>query len=188
MDTVQRKKIHPQMFALYIGMASIAMMFAGLTSAYIVRKAQPNWRVYELPPIFWASTVVIVLSSVTIALALRAMKKQAIVQAQLLMGVTLILGTTFGVLQYLGFYELYHLPQPVIVAGNPSESFLFVIWGLHLLHIAGGVVALLIVLLKSIFRNKTKEQKSTGVAIVANYWHFVDVLWLYLFLFFILNQ
>jgi cytochrome c oxidase subunit 3 len=183
MNTVARKKIHPQMFALYVAMASIAMMFAGLTSAYIVRKAQPNWRVFELPSVFWVSTVIIVSSSITIALALKAHKKRKLNQARWLMLITLVLGITFGLLQYLGFYELYHLPQPVRVEGNPSESFLFIIWGLHLLHIAGGVVALVIVLLRSLRKN-VKEYSSNGIAIVANYWHFIDFLWIYLFLFF----
>lgn len=185
-ETAPRKRIHPQMFALYIAMASISMMFAGLTSAYIVRKSQPNWRIYELPHVFWISTFVIVLSSITIALGLRAFKARKIPRYRMLVGITLILGISFGALQYLGFYELYHLPQPVIVAGNPSESFLFVIWGLHLLHIAGGVVALLIVFIRS-FRKNIKEYNTTGLAIVANYWHFVDVLWIYLFIFFLMN-
>lgn len=183
MSTVQRKKIHPQMFALYIAMASIAMMFAGLTSAYIVRKAQPNWRIFELPGVFWISTIVILASSLSIVLALRSFKARKIIQARWLMLLTLGLGITFGLLQYFGFYQLYHLPQPVRVEGNPSESFLFIIWGLHLLHIVGGIVALIIVLLRS-FRKNIKEYNSTGLAIVANYWHFVDVLWIYLFLFF----
>lgn len=183
MNTVPRKKIHPQMFALYVAMASIAMMFAGLTSAYIVRKAQPNWRVFELPNIFWLSTIVIIGSSISVALALRAHKAKKIAQARWLMVLTLALGSTFALLQYNGFYELYHLPQPVRVEGNPSESFLFIIWGLHLLHIAGGLFALLIVWLRS-YRKNVKEYSSNGLAIVANYWHFVDVLWIYLFLFF----
>lgn len=183
MSAAPKKKIHPQMFALYVAMASISMMFAGLTSAYIVRKAQPNWRVYELPMIFWLSTLVIVLSSVTIALALKAHKNRELVKARRLVVATLILGSLFGYFQYLGFYELYHLPNPVRIEGNPSESFLFIIWGLHLLHIAGGLVALLIVLLRS-YRKKVKEYSSNGLAIAANYWHFVDFLWIYLFLFF----
>lgn len=186
-ETAQKKRIHPQMFALYIAMASIAMMFAGLTSAYIVRKSQPNWRIYELPGIFWVSTAAIILSSVTIALSLRALKARQISRYRLLVFATLILGIGFGVLQYLGFYELYHLPQPVKVAGNPSESFLFVIWGLHLLHIAGGILALIVVFIRS-FRKNIKEYNTTGLAIVANYWHFVDVLWIYLFIFFMMNQ
>jgi cytochrome c oxidase subunit 3 len=182
-----KKRIHPQMFALYIAMASIAMMFAGLTSAYIVRKSQPNWRMYEIPSVFFVSTFVIVASSVSIALALKAFKAQKIKQYRILILLTLLLGTTFGVLQYFGFSELYHLPNPVRVDGNPSESFLFIIWGLHLAHIAGGLIAMLIAFLRS-FSKSIMAKHATGVAIVANYWHFVDVLWIYLFIFFMMNQ
>jgi cytochrome c oxidase subunit III len=185
--SLPRKKIHPQKFALYIAMASIAMMFAGLTSAYIVRKSQGNWRAYEMPQAFWYSTAVILLSSITIFLGLQAFRQRKMPRYRLLITITLILGILFGVLQYLGFYELYHLPQPVRVEGNPSESFLFIIAGLHLLHIAGGVVALLIVFFRA-FRVRTKEYSSTGLEIVANYWHFVDLLWIYLFIFFLANQ
>lgn len=187
METASKKRIHPQMFALYVAMASIAMMFAGLTSAYIVRKSQPNWRYYELPGIFWVSTAVIVLSSITIALSLRYFKKANWSAYRLFLLISLLLGISFGVFQFEGFKELYHLPDPVRVAGNPSESFLFIIWGLHLAHIAGGLVAMLIVLLRSFFRHNDPAVP-TGIAIVANYWHFVDILWLYLFFFFMFNR
>lgn len=171
------------MFAMYIAMASIAMMFAGLTSAYIVRKSQPNWRIFELPSVFWISTIVIISSSISIAFALKVAKKGNLKTARYLMLLTLVLGNLFGYLQYSGFYELYHLPQPVKVEGNPSESFLFIIWGLHLLHIMGGLIALLFVWIRS-FKKNIEVYNPTGLAIVANYWHFVDVLWIYLFLFF----
>ena len=98
---------------------------------------------------------------------------------------TLILGTLFMVLQYFGFTQLYN--TGIRVDGNPSESFLFIIAGLHLLHIAGGVVALLIVFFKA-FRTQVKVYNATGLEIVAAYWHFVDVLWIYLFVFFLVNK
>ncbi|MCC6185619.1 MAG: cytochrome c oxidase subunit 3 [Chitinophagaceae bacterium] len=136
-----------------------------------------------MPSIFWVSTLVIVFSSITIAIALRKAKAGNLKSAKGLMLITLILGVVFGLLQYFGFNELYNLPQPVKVEGNPSESFLFIIWGLHLLHIIGGLFALLFVYVRS-FKKNIKEYNPTGLAIVANYWHFVDVLWIYLFLFF----
>jgi cytochrome c oxidase subunit 3 len=185
--TAQRKKIHPQKFALWIAMASISMMFAGLTSGYIVQKANIAWRYYNLPGVFTISTAVILLSSITMILGLRAFKQRRIPQYRALITTTLLLGIAFGILQYVGFYQLYHLDQPVRVDGNPSESFLFIITGLHLAHIAGGIVALLIVFLRA-FRTNVKEYKSTGLEIVAQYWHFDDILWIYLFIFFIANQ
>jgi len=200
-DTAQRKKIHPHKFALWIAMASIAMMFAGLTSAYLVRQAQGNWRYYDLPSIFWVSTAAILLSSVTMVLGIRAFRKRMMPRYRLLVSLTLALGILFGILQGIGFYQLYHTPQavtmngqtdtanpqPVTIPGNPSESFLFIIAGLHLLHILGGVVALLIVYLKA-YRRNIKVYNTTGLEIVGSYWHFVDVLWIYLFIFFLVNQ
>jgi cytochrome c oxidase subunit 3 len=175
METItERKRIHPQKFALWVAMASILMMFAGLTSAYIVRKAQGNWVFYHLPIIFWVSTVTILLSSVTIVLGLKAFKKREMPRFRILITITLVLGILFAVFQYLGFKQLY--ANNIRLDGNPSESFIFIIAGLHLLHIAGA------------FRTKVKIYSSTGLEIVASYWHFVDVLWIYLFVFFLANE
>lgn len=200
MSTDQRKKIHPHKFALWVAMGSIAMMFAGLTSAYVVKQAAGNWRTYQLPTVFWFSTLVIILSSVTIALGLRAFRQRQMPRYKMLISLTLTLGLAFAGLQYLGFYQLATQPQPLIlngeemgrlepvtVSGNPAESFLFAIAGVHLLHILGGVVALAIVFFRA-FRKRVKVYNTTGLEIVAGYWHFVDVLWIYLFVFFLANQ
>ncbi|XZF16408.1 cytochrome c oxidase subunit 3 [Chitinophagaceae bacterium MMS25-I14] len=196
----QRRKIHPQKFALWIAMGSIAMMFAGFTSGYMVRKGQDNWRFFHLPPVFWASTVCIIVSSVTMILGVRAFKQRKMLQYRSLVTTTLVLGILFGIFQALGFYELYHQPQLVNISGvatqemkavrvdgNPSESFLFIIAGMHLLHILGGIIALAIVFFKA-YRTRVKVYNTTGLEIVATYWHFVDILWIYLFVFFLANQ
>jgi cytochrome c oxidase subunit III len=196
----QRKKIHPQKFAMWVAIGSLAMMFAGFTSGYMVRKGQDNWRYFHMPTIFWVSTVCILLSSLTIHLGIKAFKQRQISKYRMLMITTLVLGLLFGVFQAFGFYQLYHQPQVVNVSGaigqemktvrvdgNPSESFLFIITGAHLLHIVGGIFALMIVLFKA-YRKRVKEYNSTGLEIVATYWHFVDVLWIYLFVFFLANQ
>ncbi len=197
--TVERRKIHPHKFAMWLALGSIAMMFAGLTSAYMVRMAQGNWRMFHMPVVFTISTVVILLSSVTMVIGLRAFKARRIPLYRTMITTTLLLGIAFGVLQAIGFYDLYLVPQAltlengktimqtVRVNGNPSESFLFIIFGLHLAHILGGIVALLIVFLRA-YRKRVKIYNSTGLEIVGTYWHFVDVLWIYLFLFFLLNQ
>lgn len=200
MSTDQRKKIHPHKFALWVAMGSIAMMFAGLTSAYVVKQAAGNWRSYQLPVVFWVSTLVILLSSLTIVMGLKAFRNREMPKYKTLVTTTLLLGLAFGVLQFVGFYQLYSEPQqlilngevqnqmaPVTVSGNPAESFLFVITGLHLLHILGGIIALAIVFFKA-FRKRVKVYNTTGLEIVAAYWHFVDVLWIYLFVFFLANQ
>ena len=200
-ETLERRRIHPHKFALWVAMASITMMFAGLTSAYIVRSAQGNWRYYELPVAFWISTAVIILSSITIILGIRAFKQRMMPRFRMLITLTLVLGILFGVLQSVGFYQLYTTPQPVVmngeidtqnllpvtIPGNPSESFLFIIAGLHLLHILGGIIALLIVFFRA-YRRNVKIYNATGLEIAASYWHFVDILWIYLFIFFLVNQ
>ncbi|MES2704115.1 MAG: cytochrome c oxidase subunit 3 [Bacteroidota bacterium] len=196
----QRKKIHPHKFAMWVAMGSISMMFAGLTSAYVVRESQGNWRYYNLPMVFWLSTAAIVISSLTMILGTRAFKNRQMPRFRMLITATLIFGILFGVLQYAGFYQLYHQLQQVRingqvlneattvrVNGNPSESFLFIIAGLHLVHLAGGIIALLIVFFRA-FRTRVKTYNATGLEIVGSYWHFVDILWLYLFVFFLANQ
>ena len=196
----QRRKIHPQKFMMWIAMGSMAMAFAGLTSGYMVRQAQGNWRYFTLPLLFWFSTVVILVSSVTMVLSVRAFKAREISKYKTLITLTLLLGVLFGIFQVAGFYQLSHQLQQVkmdgqIVGqatavhlnGNPSESFLFIIAGLHIAHLIGGIIALLIVFFAA-FRTRVKTYNSTGLEIVASYWHFVDVLWLYLFVFFLVNQ
>lgn len=194
------RKIHPHKFALWVAMGSISMMFAGLTSGYMVREAQGNWRYFHLPTVFWYSTVAIILSSITIFLATKAFKSRQIPRYRVLLLTTIVLGSVFCALQWLGFYQLYHMGQavvingqtlneisPVRVDGNPSESFLFIIAGLHIAHILGGIVTLIITFLRS-FRTRIKVYNSTGLEIAGGYWHFVDALWIYLFVFFLVNQ
>ena len=194
------RKIHPHKFALWVAMGSISMMFAGLTSGYMVRESQGNWRYFNLPSVFWYSTLVIILSSITIFLGTKAFKNRQMSRYRTLLFTTLVLGCLFCALQCMGFYQLYHLGQairingqtlneimPVRVDGNPSESFLFIIAGLHIAHILGGIIALAITYLRS-FRTQIKVYNSTGLEIVGGYWHFVDVLWIYLFVFFLVNQ
>lgn len=196
----ERKKIHPQKFMMWIAMASMSMAFAGLTSGYMVREAQGNWRTFNLPVTFFCSTIVILASSITMFLGVRAFKSRQMAKFRMLISVTLILGILFGGLQFTGFYQLYHQLQQVRIngqvlnelstvrlTGNPSESFLFIIAGLHLAHLLGGIIALLIVFFRA-FRTRVKLYNATGLEIVATYWHFVDVLWIYLFVFFLVNQ
>ena len=196
----ERKKIHPQKFMMWVAMASMSMAFAGLTSGYMVREAQGNWRYYALPSVFTISTFVIIASSITMFMGVKAFKQRAMSKFKMLITLTLLLGLLFGGLQFAGFYQLYHQLQQVRingqvlnemaavrVNGNPSESFLYIIAGLHLAHLLSGIIALLVVFFRA-FRTNVKTYNSTGLEIVATYWHFVDALWIYLFIFFLVNQ
>jgi cytochrome c oxidase subunit 3 len=160
-------------------------MFAGLTSAYMVRHAQGNWVTYKLPIIFWISTVVIILGSVAIQMSVRSFKQHNIPRYRTQLMATLVLGLLFGICQYVGFKQLY--ANNIRIDGNPSESFLFVIFGLHLAHIAGGIIALIVHFIRA-YRTKIKVYSATGLEVIAGYWHFVGILWIYLFVFFLANQ
>jgi len=179
----ERKRIHPHKFTLWVAMGSIVMMFAGLTSAYIVRKSGANWLEFDFPPVFWTSTAVILCSSLTIHLALKSFRAREMRRYRMLVTITAILGVLFAILQYDGFSFLYDHGVQVFGAGsNPSASFLGVIIGLHAIHVLGGVIALLVVFFRA-YSQKTKSYNALPIEIVGTYWHFVDILWIYLFIF-----
>lgn len=179
----QRKKIHPHKFTLWVGIGSILMMFAGLTSAYIVKRNQANWVTFDIPAMFWYSTVAIIASSITLFLATKAFQEKQMRKYRQLVTATVILGVVFVFFQVLGFDSL--VKQGVTLRGNVSYSFLYVIVGLHALHVIGGVIALIVLFAKA-FSTRVKNYNVIPVELVGTYWHFVDVLWLYLLLFLIL--
>lgn len=183
-QSAQRRKIHPKKFAMWIAIGSIIMMFGGLTSGYIVRKSQGNWDSFKLPVEFYISTAVIVLSSLTLHLALRSFKQRKMQLHRNMVTLTFALGIAFTILQYLGFKDLYHQLK---WDNNVSFQYLIVIVLVHALHIIGGVAALLVLFLQT-FSRKVKTYSSTGLEIASTYWHFVDILWIYLFIFFIMNR
>lgn len=180
----QRKRIHPYKFALWVAMASILMMFAGFTSAYIVKRADSNWLEFKLPPIFWVSTAVILLSSLTIHLAGKSFKARQMNQYKVLMNVTVVLGILFTVLQWFGFQYLQnHGVKLIGNNSNPAGSFLGVITGVHILHVLGGVVVLLVMFFRA-YNRRTINYSTLPLEVVTTYWHFVDAIWIYLFIFF----
>jgi cytochrome c oxidase subunit III len=184
MVSPERKRIHPHKFLMWIGIGSIVMMFAGLTSAYVVRRNLANWYVFSLPVIFWYSTGVILLSSLTMHLALKSFKAREMRRYRSLITLTAALGILFAAMQFIGFNHLQKSGVPLIGLGsNPSASFLAVITGLHVLHVLGGVVALLVIFFRA-FNTKQKSYSSVPIEVVSTYWHFVDILWIYLFIFF----
>ena len=178
-----RNKIHPHKFTLWVAIGSILMMFAGLTSAYIVKRNQAGWVTFNLPVAFWYSTAVIVASSLVLMTALRAFRERAMSRYRKLMAGTLVLGVLFIALQILGFKQLW--AQGVTLQANVSYSFLYVIVGLHAIHVIGGVIALIIMSMQA-FSSRVKNYSIVPVEVMSTYWHFVDVLWLYLLVFLLL--
>lgn len=185
MASEQRKKIHPHKFTLWVALGSVVMMFAGLTSAYIVKRSQPSWTTFQMPLVFWYSTAVMLLSSLTIQQAVRAFKSREMKKYRSLLIVTAVLGLVFILMQWIGFSQLWS--QGIVLKGSGAGQFLYIIFGLHALHVLGGIIALAVVLIRA-FRGSRRNYNSVPVEIAATYWHFVDLLWVYLFVFFLWMQ
>ena len=170
---------------LWISMVSMTMMFAGLTSAYVVSRKRDDWVSFDLPQAFYISTVLIILSSVTFFLAKQFIKRDKRQLTTLSLLLTLLLGLGFAYFQYRGiFVELYD--AGLVFAGEEStvkSSFIGGITLAHLAHIAAGIVVLLVVSINH-FRRKYSSADYLGLDLGSIFWHFVDILWIYLILFF----
>jgi cytochrome c oxidase subunit III len=180
LKAAQRKAAKP---LLYIGIVSMVMLFAGLTSAYVVRADNGNWLVFSLPSISIVGTAIIVMSSLTLLMAQRAIKKDDFRTTQIGLFLTLILGIAFFFTQISGWRELTE--QGIYFIGkyaNASGSFLYLIALVHLAHMIGGLIALSVSLTKSLLKKYSSEDY-LGIELTAIYWHFLDLLWVYLFLF-----
>ena len=178
----QRKKIHPHKFTLWVALGSIIMMFAGLTSAYVVKRDQPGWTTFSIPKAFWYSTVVILTSSLTIQMALKAFKEREMQRYRNLLTTTAILGILFVVLQWTGFRQIWN--TGITFKGSGGGQFLYIIAGLHAVHVLGGILALIVMFVKA-YASKVRSYNSVPVELMSTYWHFVDLLWIYLLIFFI---
>jgi cytochrome c oxidase subunit 3 len=177
--------MHPKKFALWLFLVTVLMVFAALTSAYIVRQAEGNWLEYELPEIFWITSGIVVLSSICVQVAYFAAKKDNFLGLRIWMVLTVLLGIAFLVGQWYSWVAL--VDREVFFVGNPAGSFLYVFTGLHAVHLISGVIFLIIVLISS-FRYKVHSQAMNTLEMATTYWHFLGGLWLYLFLFLLLNH
>jgi cytochrome c oxidase subunit III len=175
--------IPTQKIFLWIAIVGMIMLFAAFTSAYIVRQAEGNWVHFELPKIFYFSTALIVVSSIPMQFAVRSVKKNQFGNLLTCLIITLGLGLAFSFSQFLGWTDLVNMK--VFFGGttaNPSGSFVYVLTGVHLAHLAGGLIYLLVIITNSI-RGKYNSENNLPVQLCATYWHFLDILWVYLFVF-----
>lgn len=177
----KRKSAKPM---LWVAMISMVMFFAGLTSAYVVSMKREDWVTFDLPQSFYISTILIVLSSVTLMLSQRFLKKDNLKVSFTLLVLTLLLGLGFVWYQYVGFNELKSVglyftgPESTV-----STSFIIGITFMHILHLLAGVIVLLVVIYNH-FKKKYSASDMLGFELGGIFWHFVDVLWIYLFFFF----
>lgn len=188
-DDIKQQQERSALPMLWIGIVSIVMLFAGFTSAAIVSHMSGSWIHIKLPWYFIASTAIIVASSFTYHYAFKLMQRKELAFSVRWIILSLILGAGFGIFQYLGWKEL--VKQGVYFTGptaNPAGSYFYVITFVHFLHYIGGIISMLVVY----FRAKSGKylEKSTGFKISLIYWHFLDVLWLYLyaFLYYLINN
>ncbi|MGF1557778.1 MAG: heme-copper oxidase subunit III [Flavobacteriaceae bacterium] len=169
---------------LWFGMVSLIMAFAGWTSAYIVSSSREDWMAdLEIPNAFYISTLLIIISSLTYAIAKRAVQKDNKPLAMMWLLVTLVLGITFISLQFYGFQNIiasgYNFTGPT---SNIKMSYVFLIAFVHILHVVAGLISLLVVIYNT-SKNRYTPTEYLGVSLGATFWHFLDLLWVYLILF-----
>ena len=180
---IVKKKTHKPL--LYVGMLSMVMLFAGLTSAYIVRAEESDWVPFALPGAFNYSTIAIVLSSITMIMGQIGAKRGNKLLERLGLTLTFGLGIVFVYFQFGAWNEL--VDNGIYFTGpgsNVSGSFLYVITLVHVMHLIGGILAISITTINSL-RNKYNSENYLGIEMCSIYWHFLDALWIYLLLFLI---
>jgi cytochrome c oxidase subunit III len=169
---------------MWVGLASVAMMFTSLSSAYIVRSASSNdWVSLPMPKVLLASTALILGSSVTIEIARRKLKAALGGPYAKWLFVTVLLGVGFVVAQIFAWRQLAR--QGIYVASNPHSSFFYLLTGAHAVHLFGGLLGLSFLWLRSrrqVVETALVAKRKAATDAVTIYWHFMDALWIYLFL------
>lgn len=180
----QQRSARSYKLLLWFAMISMTMMFAGLTSAYVVSKSRTDWMEnFQMPTAFFISTALILICSLTFLLAKKAIRKDDRNTTTIMLLATLVAGAGFVYFQLEGFHSLAESGIfPVGGSGSITVSFLYIIVIAHLAHLAGGVISLLIIIYNH-FKQKYNSGQTLGIELGAMYWHFLDFLWLYLFLF-----
>ena len=183
MSSLKNKKNKALKMMMWFGVGSLFMTFAGLSSAFIVSKNRQDWvENFELPGAFYYSLFLIILSSISLIFARKFIYENEIKKSSTLLIITIVLGTLFVIFQFIGFSQImevgYHFTGPT---SSVNSSFIFLIAFVHILHVISGIFALIFVLFKNL-RGLYNHDK-TGFDLASIFWHFVDILWIYLFLF-----
>jgi cytochrome c oxidase subunit 3 len=182
--TPQEKHARAKKMMLWFGIISLIMSFAAWTSAFIVSSKRDDWLDdFQLPDAFFVSLGVILLSSITLILAKFYLKRDQLNMVSFWVLITFVLGIIFINNQIAGFNQIiadgYNFTGPT---SNITMSYIYLIAAVHIAHVAVGLICLLVVLIQN-FRKRYSSKNLLGFELAANFWHFVDVLWLYLFLF-----
>jgi len=175
------RAMNPQKFALWLFIVTVVMFFAAFTSAYIVKQSSGQWDYFQMPNIFYFSTGIVLLSSVSMHWAYLSAKRDQFSQVRIGLVITTVLGILFLYTQYLGWVELVE-NNIFFVGGNASGSFVYVFTAVHGLHIISGL-AFLGLTLYSALQLQVHARKLLRIDMCTTYWHFLDFLWVYLFVF-----
>jgi len=167
---------------MWVVLAAIIMMFAALSSAYIILSAGEQWRPVRMPRMFFVSTAIIVLSSVSLEISKRSLKQGKSILYVRWLSFTSFLGLAFLTAQLFGWREL--AAQGVYFASHPHSSFFYFFTGVHGVHLLGGMIALFYLLRKATANREQLlfEKTLVSAAVVSLYWHTMDVIWIWLFL------
>ena len=189
MDELETKQVRAKKMMLWVGMISISMTFAGLTSAYVVSSSRADWLdKFQIPSAFTISTFLIVLSSATFYSAKKLLIKKKIRKTELLTFFTFLLGLLFVYFQFKGFGDIINKGYYFTGAESSiTTSFLYVLVLLHLAHLFSGLIVLLVVFYQ-LQKGSYSGPKTLGFELAHLYWHFLGVLWIYLYLFVMLYK
>lgn len=182
--TIEEKNNRAKRMMLWFGIISLIMSFAGLTSAVLVSSTREDWmHDFEMPDAFLISCILIIASSITFVLAKRALKNGNRSLTTLMLLLTFGLGVAFILCQFYGFSQIvssgYNFTGPT---SNVTMSYIYVIAFVHILHVVAGLISLLVVIYNH-FKQKYNATEMLGMNLSATFWHFIDILWLFLFLF-----
>jgi len=182
--TLKEKNDRAKKMMLWFGIISLIMSFAGFTSAVLVSRKREDWmHDFEMPNAFLISCIIIVISSVTYILAKRALKMGNRSLTTIMLLVTFILGVAFIISQIYGFGQIvdsgYYFTGK---SSNVTMSFIYVIATVHILHVVAGLISIMVVIYNH-FKQKYTVTEMLGIELSSTFWHFVDILWLFLFLF-----
>jgi cytochrome c oxidase subunit 3 len=182
--TEKEKYDRSKKMMLWFGIASLVMGFAGWTSAYIVSSAREDWlNTIELPSLFYVSTGLILISSLTYILAKKGVQQNKSQLTTILLIATMVLGVAFIFLQFKGFDQMlengYRFTGPT---SSIKMSYVYLIAFVHIVHVVAGLISLSVVLFKQI-KGKYTSEEYLGLSLGATFWHFLGILWVYLILF-----
>lgn len=163
---------------LWALLGTLSMLFAGFTSAYLIRREGVDWRPLSTPPILWFNTALLFASSMTLEAARASVRDWRTEAVKRWVLATTLLGLSFLFGQLLAWRQL--AAQGVFLSTNPHSSFFYMLTGIHAAHLLGGIFALLYAL-NRVRRRGWAPTQPTAINLCATYWHFVDGLWVYLF-------